>query len=126
YNANPVTYDDDDNCVRNCTAIRALAEERPNDNGWGFCIGGHFDCVTDEGQMRDIVAEARANQGVFDDDGHLRDEFLQEQGFWRCMYWTGNDLPQCDVIRGDTKLDRTFDADNFSAAIAAAVAGRLP
>jgi Mg-chelatase subunit ChlD len=63
YNSNPVRYDDDRNCVETCDAIRALAVDRPNDNGWGICLFGIGACVTDESQMRDIVEQARGIQG---------------------------------------------------------------
>ena len=87
YNSNPVRYDDGRNCVETCDAIRDLAEERPNDDGWHICVFGVGDCVSDESQMRDVVEEARVKQGVFDGDGNLDLIFLQEQVALLCAAW---------------------------------------
>jgi hypothetical protein len=87
YNSNPVRYDDDRNCVETCDAIRALAVQRPNDNGWGICLFGIGACVTDESQMRDIVEQARGIQGIFDSNGNLDQRFLQEQVAMQCAIW---------------------------------------
>ena len=91
FNDTPVRYDGDENCSELCASIETLAQSRPDDNGWGICIGGFGDCVDDASQERDIVREARTLQGVFDDDGYVRPDFVREQAFLQCTVWTAND-----------------------------------
>lgn len=85
FNDNPVGYALDGRCLTNCDAIEDAAAARPNDNGFGICIGDFGDCVTDQDQIRDIVREARNRQGIFDDTGRLRREFVAEQAFFACL-----------------------------------------
>ena len=119
YNDNPVVYDGEKNCLETCAAIEALAAERPDDNGFGICIGGFGDCVTDESQERDIVEEAREAQGIFDGDGFLREEFLQEQVALQCAAWF-SDLDTCRDEAAKLDFDDDLGVDDFANALAAA------
>ncbi|GAA2140012.1 hypothetical protein GCM10009844_09280 [Nocardioides koreensis] len=87
WNETPVVYGVHGGCVENCTALEDLAAERPNDNGWGVCIGGFGDCVTDTSQVEDMVEEARIAQGIFDSDGLVRGEYTEQQAYLLCAAW---------------------------------------
>lgn len=95
-----VRYDADDNCVDTCGEVYEAAEERPNDNGWGICFRGVGDCVTDEEQVRDIIAEVRAKQRVFDSAGQVVPEFSASQARSTCAVWSDLD-PDCGDINSD-------------------------
>jgi Mg-chelatase subunit ChlD len=118
YNDNPVTYDDDRDCVDNCTAVRKLAQDRPNDNGWGICVFGHGDCVDDTSQEHDIVEEARVAQGVFDKDGFLDERFLQQQVAMQCALWF-QDAQKCFDSAAKIDFNQDVDPDHFADALAA-------
>jgi hypothetical protein len=124
YNDNPVRYDNDRNCVETCDAIRKLAESRPNDNGWGICIWGIGNCVTDESQMRDIVESARKEQGIFNGDGFLDKRFLQEQAALECAMWF-SDAQKCFDDASNFTFRDDLDPDQYGLA-AAAIASTFP
>ncbi|HEX8080915.1 MAG TPA: VWA domain-containing protein [Jatrophihabitans sp.] len=120
YNANPVTYDEDRDCVENCDAVRQLAQDRPDDNGFGVCVFGVGDCVDDTSQERDVVEEAREKQGVFDDDdGDLSEDFLRLQTALECAIWTA-DAKACFDAAAQLDLDDK-NADEFGEVLASAV-----
>lgn len=118
YNDAPVTYEEDRDCVENCDAVRRLAQERPDDNGGGVCILGFFDCVDDQSQERDIVEEAREQQGVFDgDDGDLSEDFVRLQVALQCAMWAADSGPCFDAA---ARLDLDdYGAEQFAEALAA-------
>lgn len=124
FNDDPVRYADDGDCSINCDPIIALAERLPNDNGWGVCLFGGGDCVTDEGQRKDLVKEARIEQGVFDDDGFLSEQFIREQVAIRCALWTGR-LDDC-VEDAENFTTNDVEPDQYGDALAQAVPIVLP
>ena len=89
WNDDPVVFGVRGGCVENCEALEELAAERPDDNGWGVCIGGFGDCVTDATQVEDIIEEARIAQGIFNDEenGWVRGEYVFEQALLVCSIW---------------------------------------
>jgi hypothetical protein len=117
YNPNPVTYDDGRNCVETCDAITKLAQERPNDGGFGICVFGIGNCVDDASQARDIVEEARNQQGIFDSKGNLSKEFLQEQLAYQCAIWF-SDQKACFDGAAKVEFDNDVPADKFLEALA--------
>ena len=119
-----VRYDGKRNCVDPCPGVTQLAKTRPNNNGHGWCIGNHGDCVTDAGQVRDIVEEFRAQQGIFDTKGNLTRKFVTEQAFYFCEAISGDQ--KCDNILTSTAPQKTFDATQYGVAIVGVAAGPFP
>jgi hypothetical protein len=118
YNDNPVRYDGDKNCVENCDALRKYAESLPNDNGWGICIFGHGDCVTDDSQVRDMVDSARKKQGIFDGDGNLDENFLRHQVAMQCALWYA-DAQKCYDEALKLNFPDNSSGDDFTKLLAA-------
>lgn len=84
YNADPIGYDPGDySCVYNCDALYALAASQPPGRSWlGVCwFGG---CGDDNAQVRDMIREAVAKQGIFD-GSTVRREFTLEQARGTCL-----------------------------------------
>ena len=125
YNDTPVRYDDDRNCVEICAAIEELARERPDDSGFGICVGPiSINCADDESQERDIVEEARVAQGIFDGDGSLSENFIREQVAIQCALWFA-DAQACIDEAGRADVPDDASADDF-AAVLGAVTTTLP
>lgn len=119
-----VRYDDDDNCVETCGEVWDAAEARPNDNGWGICFRGHGDCVTDEGQVRDIIAEVRVKQRVFDSAGAITTSFAAEQAGATCSVWSDSS-PDCSEIAADTMTPGT-EAPDLPGLVSVRVSRAIP
>ncbi len=82
YNRDPVGYAPPEfECQINCEEIRAEAERRP---GGSWCWLPFSDCSSAEERARDIVREAVAAQGIFDEDGRFREDFTGEQAVAEC------------------------------------------
>ncbi|HWN21486.1 MAG TPA: NucA/NucB deoxyribonuclease domain-containing protein, partial [Gaiellaceae bacterium] len=125
YNDTPVRYDDDRDCVEVCAAIEELARERPDDSGFGICVGPiSINCADDESQERDIVEEARVAQGIFDGDGRLSETFIREQVAIQCALWFA-DTRACIEEAGRADVPDDVSADDF-AAVLGAVTTTLP
>ena len=125
YNDTPVRYDDDRNCVEVCAAIEELARERPDDSGFGICVGPiSINCADDESQERDIVEEARVAQGIFDGDGTLSENFIREQVAIQCALWF-EDAQACIDEAGRADVPDDVSAEDF-AAVLGAVTTTLP
>src|SRR4029078_1265984 len=88
-----------------------------NDNGWGICVFGVGSCVDDASQARDIVEEARNQQGVFDSNGNLSKEFLQEQLAYQCAIWF-SDQKACFDGAAKVEFDSDVPADKYLEALA--------
>lgn len=93
---NTVFYDGDYNCVSNCAALVAYAQDRPNDNGWRWCNRFNTSaCTTDEGQIQDKIREIVEKQGAFDDDGHFRADLIAHEAASYCRVLYGREV-QCE------------------------------
>lgn len=116
YNANPVvwavpTFD----CVGNCEKVRAAAEAR---DGGSWCWLPWSNCKSVDDRTRDVVREAVAAQGIFNDDGTFRGDFTAAQGVAECAL-TNTDPDVCnDRAVIDAAPDSAQPGESFDSAIA--------
>lgn len=104
WNGNPIVWASDDDPEEDvekydcfgtpCDAVWDLAYEWSNDSGL-LCINMVGFCDNDRAQVREIINEARAAQGIFDEDGAMRGDYVLEQSYLMCVTWSSQ--AECDA-----------------------------
>lgn len=131
-----VLFDDDFNCVDNCSAIIGATSDVEHSWCWVPFVGEN--CSTEE-KVRTIVEDAVNVQGVFTQDGDFRGDFVAEQGVGECLATTAAaDADGCvdpsvyDDVPEEVKWAENGEADGESldqamaAVVFAAVGGYNP
>lgn len=92
YDDPPVVYASNEDCVVNCAAVRARADERKGDGLFGCSkFGNDLEC-----EIREVISEARDDQAIFADNDYLSDYFIREQLALQCAIVT-RDLDTCVI-----------------------------
>lgn len=114
YNSTPVLYDADWNCVSNCDAVRAYAEDLAPDD---WCWVPWVNCSVDD-KVREVVRAAVEAQGIFNEDGSFKGEFVEGEAAVECA--TTHDTPsECNDPDLYDHIDESVDAgDDFDQVVA--------